>query len=275
VTARTVVVAGGTDGIGASVARTLLSRGDRVVVIGRSAEKGRALAAEGATFLRADLGLLAESRRTVEELAERFPVIDGLVLCARYYRSTRTETPEGLEENLALLYLSRFLFSHGLAGPLARAGRPVVLNVAGPGGPLSAVHWDDLGLAHGYHGGAALGQGGKLNDLLGVSFAERYATTGIRYVLIHPGLTAGSFAGEYDAETLAHVESLKRVGKPVAEAAAPIVAALDDPPAEPLSAFVEGVRIAVDDEGFDREAARRLHTLTESLLGSRKPFQSF
>lgn len=270
-TTKTVVIAGGTDGIGASVARTCLGRGDRVVVIGRSEVKGRALAQEGASFIRADLGLLAESRRVVDELRERFPGIDGLVLSARYYRSARTLTPEGLEENLALLYLSRFLFSHGLAEPLARAERPVVLNVAGPGGPLSAVHWDDLGLAHGYHGGAALGQGGKLNDLLGVSFAERHAATGIRYVLIHPGVTAGSFAGEYDAETLAHVDSLKRLGKPVEEAAAPILAALDDPPAEPLSAFVEGARIGVDDEGFDRGAARRLHALTEELLSSRKP----
>ncbi|MFC4030028.1 SDR family NAD(P)-dependent oxidoreductase [Streptomyces polygonati] len=271
---KTIVIAGGTDGIGRALAAARLSGGDTVVVVGRDEVKGNAFldaaeaagARERALFVPADLSLLTENGRVVETLRARFPVLDALVLCARHYRSVRTETADGLEENFALFYLSRYLLGHGLVDALTAAGQPVVVNVAGPGASLRLVRWDDLELRRGYHGGAALGQGGKLNDLLGVSFAERYGARGIRYVLIHPGVTATSFSGAYDTETLGQISAMRQRAKPVEAALPPIVAALDRPPAEPLSAFVEGRRIGVEDTSFDRDAATRLDALTERIL---------
>jgi NAD(P)-dependent dehydrogenase (short-subunit alcohol dehydrogenase family) len=271
---KVIVIAGGTDGIGKALAATRLEGGDTVVVIGRNEVKGMAFldaaeqlgARDRASFLQADLGLLGENERVLASVRARFPVVDALVFCARFYRSDRTETAEGLEENFALFYLSRYLFGHGLAEALEGAEQPVVVNVAGPGAGLGLVRWDDLQLRRGYHGGAALGQGGKLNDLLGVSFAERYGARGIRYVLIHPGVTATSFAGEYDAGTTLQIAAMQAQAKPVAAALPPIIEAIDAPPAQPLSAFVEGRRISVEKSGFDRDAARRLEEATERIL---------
>ncbi|WP_329520598.1 SDR family NAD(P)-dependent oxidoreductase [Spirillospora sp. NBC_01491] len=269
---RTLVISGGTDGIGRALALASVRRGDTVAVIGRSEDRGRAFlrAAAGASgrahFVRADLSLLSENERVVEEVTARFPVVDALVLCARHYRSARAVTAEGFEANYALFYLSRFLLGHGLVGPLEKAGAPVVVNVAGPGAGLSALRWDDLGLERGYHGAVALAQGGPLNDLLGVAFAAEHGTGPIRYVLVHPGTTATGFSGEYDAETAALIARMRRSGKPVAEAVAPIAAVIDAPPREPLSAFVEGVRIPVDGASFDRAAAARLQDLTRRQL---------
>ncbi|MFJ8128285.1 SDR family NAD(P)-dependent oxidoreductase [Streptomyces hydrogenans] len=271
----TLVIAGGTDGIGKALAERHLDRGDTVLVIGRDPAKGRTYlerarargAGDRARFVRADLSLLADTGAAIERITAETPAVDALVLCARHYRSRRTVTPEGYEENFALFYLSRYLLGHGLVPVLRKAERPVVVNVAGPGAPLDVVRWDDLQLRHGYHGGAALGHGGKLNDLLAVAFADRYAaTTGIRYVLIHPGVTATGFSGEYDAETLRHIRSMQQRAKPVSAALPPIVDALDDPPAAPLSAFVEGHRLRVDTPDFDRAAALRLERITELLL---------
>ena len=47
-TARTIVITGASDGIGASAARTLSLQGERVVVVGRSAEKTAKIATESA-----------------------------------------------------------------------------------------------------------------------------------------------------------------------------------------------------------------------------------
>jgi hypothetical protein len=199
-----------------------------------------------------------------------YPVIDALVLCARFYRSWREETPDGIESTLAHFYVSRFLFSHGLRESLGRTDNPVIVNVAGPGASLSIVQWDDLQFSQSYSGISALGQGGKLNDLLGVSFAEQYPHGRTRYILIHPGVTATSQAGEYDSATLAVVENMRRYGKPVAVAADPIIELIDTPPADPLSAFVEGHRIGVAGNGFDPAAARKLDQLTRALLAGHR-----
>ncbi|WP_081438565.1 hypothetical protein [Pseudofrankia asymbiotica] len=73
-----------------------------------------------------------------------------LVLGARHYRSVRRETAEGLEENFALFYLSRFVLSHGLVDLLEKGANPVIVNIAGPGADLSVVRWDDLELRRAY-----------------------------------------------------------------------------------------------------------------------------
>ncbi|MET9592111.1 SDR family NAD(P)-dependent oxidoreductase [Streptomyces sp. NPDC006516] len=274
---RTVIITGGTDGIGRALADQRLAQGDTVAVIGRDPAKAAAFlshartseAEERAHFVRADLALITENRRLVDDLNRRFPVIDALVFCARFYRSDRAETSEGVEDVFAHFYLSRYLLGHGLAPALRRGRRPVVVNVAGPGAGLDLVNWDDLEFRQGYHGGAALGQGGKLNDLLGVASAERYADAGVSYVLIHPGATVTGLAGQYDAPTLRHIEEMQRTAKPVSEALRPIVAAIDSPPEQPLSAFVEGRELDVRTADFDAAAARRLHDLTEAFLAAR------
>ncbi|SFE66889.1 NAD(P)-dependent dehydrogenase, short-chain alcohol dehydrogenase family [Actinacidiphila alni] len=275
---KTIVIAGGTDGIGKALAEVRLGAGDTVVVVGRSETKGKAFldtaaalgAADRAVFLPADLSLIEENERIADELRARFPTLDALIFCARHYRTRRAETADGIEENFALFYLSRYLLGHALVDALSAAEHPVVVNVAGPGASLNVVRWDDLELRHGYHGGAALGQGGKLNDLLGVAFAERYGELGIRYVLIHPGVTATSFSGSYDEPTLQQIRSMQSFAKPVEAALPPILAAVDAPPAEPLSAFVEGVRIGVTDRSFDPAAARRLDADTARILLGRR-----
>lgn len=185
---KTVVITGGTDGMGKALALTYLRRGDRVIILGTNEPKGRAVlaaaaelgAADRAEFLRADLSLVSENRRVLTRIAADHPIIDILVFAARYYRATRFVTAEGFEATFALFYLSRYLFGHALAPNLDRATTPVILNLAGPGGELSEIHWDDLQFAHHYDPDAIMHQSGKLNDLLAVSFTHRHSTIGRR-----------------------------------------------------------------------------------------------
>ncbi|MEU3528127.1 SDR family NAD(P)-dependent oxidoreductase [Streptomyces sp. NPDC038707] len=271
---KTIVVTGGTSGIGQAIAHTCLGRGDHVVVIAPDPAKGRkfldtahrAGAADRAVFIEADLSLVSENRRVIAEIEDRFAVVDALVLCARYFRSRRTVTSEGIEHNLALYYLSRYLLGHGLADVMNKAGKPVVVNIAGPGVGTPGIHWDDLGLERGYDGWTAMAQGGRLNDLLGVSFAEAGSTRRARYVLLFPGGTRTGFAGEFDAATAAHIEQMKRAAQPVECTVPPILDIIDAPPREPLSAFVEGAPLRLLGPAFDKDAAARLDGITRQLL---------
>ncbi|MGG2461070.1 SDR family NAD(P)-dependent oxidoreductase [Streptomyces sp. RGM 3693] len=270
---KTYVITGGTDGIGKALALRCLGRGDEVVVVGRSGEKGAAWlaaareqgAAERAHFLPADLSLVAENRAVIDGLRASFPRIDALVLCARHFRTTRLVTTEGFENTFAHFYLSRFLLSHGLVEPLEAAGRPVILNVAGPGG-AGEIAWGDLQLARAYDGLRALAQGGRLNDLLGVGFADAWPTARTRYVLVNPGTVNTSFSGQYTPAVQAQVDAIRRSAQMVENAVRPLAAVLDAPPEAPLSAFVQGVPLRPDGPGWEVAVARRLRRSTERLL---------
>jgi NAD(P)-dependent dehydrogenase (short-subunit alcohol dehydrogenase family) len=177
---KTIVISGGTDGMGKAIARTYLDRGDTVVVLGRDAAKGEAFHGVGrATFIPTDLSLVAENRQVIEDVTAAFPVVDALVLCARHFRSTRRQTTEGFESTFALEYLSRYLLSHGLAASLKRAETPVIVNVSGPGVPKPEIRWNDVGLARGYDGVTAQIQAGRANDLLGAAYAKEHGSISI------------------------------------------------------------------------------------------------
>ncbi|MFI6029815.1 SDR family NAD(P)-dependent oxidoreductase [Amycolatopsis magusensis] len=256
--AKTVVITGGTDGIGAALARALAGRGDRVVVLGRNRERGARLVRGGGglvTFHETDLSLMSNTRAVAAEIAQAHPVIDGIVFCARYFQTNRVVTAEGLEHNFALFYRSRAVLGEALLGPLERSERAVVINVAGPGHD-TPVDWNDLQSARGYDGVRAMFQAGRLNDFLGVEFAERHP--GIAYVLFHPGTTATGFAGEYDAATAAFIEQQKARAKPATTVVPPLLDLLDQPPPEALSAFHLDTELDVHSGLFRRADAKRL-----------------
>lgn len=271
---KTVVITGGTDGIGRALALTYLERGDRVVALGRSADKGAGLlraaarldAADRLDFLRADLSLVSENHRALDRLTNDYPVIDTLILGARYYRSARAVTTEGFEASFALFYLSRYLLSHGLAEQLERAATPVVLDLSGPGGDLARIDWDDLQSARSYDPDAVMHQCGKLSDLLAVAFTRSHPDSHIRYLLLHPGLTATGFAGSYSASDAATVAGMRRRGQPVTAAVTRIMRHLDSPPAVPLSAYMQDTPVHVEGDPFDPIAAERLAAYTRDLL---------
>jgi NAD(P)-dependent dehydrogenase (short-subunit alcohol dehydrogenase family) len=178
---RVTVISGGTDGMGRALALARLARGDRVVAIGSNPDKGRTLP-DGITFLRADLTSIADTRRVIATVRERWPVVDALALFANRQAPGRITTVDGLEATFALYYLSRHLLGHGLRDALDRAPTPVIVNVAGVGITKGAIQWDDLQLRRRYRMITAQLQAGRANDLLGVDFA---ATSGARarYVL--------------------------------------------------------------------------------------------
>lgn len=65
------------------------------------------------------------------------------------------------------------------------------------------------------------------------------------------------------------IEAMRQVAKPVEEGILPVLAVLDAPPAEPLSASVMGEPLPLEGPAFDAEDARKLHELTVGLLAVR------
>jgi NAD(P)-dependent dehydrogenase (short-subunit alcohol dehydrogenase family) len=81
VTERTIVVVGGTSGIGREIAKDCVMRGDRVVITGRDAARAEAIAAELGPGVRG-LALDISEPHTIAERLAPIDAVDGLVLAA-------------------------------------------------------------------------------------------------------------------------------------------------------------------------------------------------
>lgn len=263
---RTIVITGGTDGMGAALARHYLAAGDRVVVIGRSETKFRTLAAGApAEFTAADLSLLADSRRVVDQLRDRHERIDALVLAASFVRQRRHTTPEGHEASWALFFLSKYLFVTRLADLLRASGRPVIVNTAVPGARADAVPFDDLEMTDGFTFKRSNAQQRRANELLGILATEENPDLG--YVTWGPArLVRTSFAGEVGKGMRIAAAVLGPVlGQRPEDAIVPITALIDGP--VPGRVAYRGARTRPLTSGaHDHRDARRLASAVEEIL---------
>lgn len=200
---RTIVITGGTDGMGAALTRHFLGAGDRVVVIGRSRGKFDKLlttvpgddVASRAEFVAADLSLVAESRRVVEHVLATCERVDALVLAASFIRQKRHVTAEGHEASWVLFFVAKYLLVTGLAARLRAAERPVVVNTAVPGARADAIDFDDPGMSEGFTFTRSNAQQRRANELLGILATGE--NPDLAYVTWGPArLVRTSFAGE-------------------------------------------------------------------------------
>jgi len=132
---KTIVISGGTSGIGLAGARLLAARGHRLILIGRSEEKGRTAIASLAPmasgqhlFIAADLSLISHVHAVVAELnAHQYP-IHVLVNNVGTWFKDRQLTTEGIERTIATNHLSYVALSYGLKSLLMSAPAPRVIN---------------------------------------------------------------------------------------------------------------------------------------------------
>ena len=128
-----VLVSGGTQGVGAGIARAAVTAGAHVVVTGRRAEVGEAFAAKlrelggaQAVFVQADVADVTSARASVAATIERFGRIDGLVNAAgRTDRGTLLDTtPELFDGHVAVNLRAPFFLMQAAVADMVRRGEP-------------------------------------------------------------------------------------------------------------------------------------------------------
>ena len=194
---RVALVTGGTDGIGRAVALQLARGGDRVLFVGRSAQRGEQVLAElrkalpgvDHVFLPADLSLLAETTRVADGVERHTDRLDAVVFCAGILSTVPEWTSEGLERNFVLNYLTRYLLTRRLLPVLkvAPSGRLVLVSNAGMYG--DTLDFDDLQYRWGKPGLRVSGRTQFANDLLAVELASQLRDTQVEVTCVFPGKT--------------------------------------------------------------------------------------
>ena len=191
---KTAFVTGATDGVGRVVAKRLAKDGWRVLVHGRSAERGQSLVQEigaaggKATFLKADLASLAEVRRLADAVKKETGQLQLLVnnagIGSAGDKPGRQESADGHELRFAVNYLAGFLLTHLLL-PLLKAGAPArIVNVSSAG--QEAIDFGDVMLTKGYSGSRAYRQSKLAQILFTVDLADELKGDRIIANCLHP-----------------------------------------------------------------------------------------
>jgi NAD(P)-dependent dehydrogenase (short-subunit alcohol dehydrogenase family) len=143
--ARTIVITGASDGIGAAAARRLARDGHTVVVVGRSREKTDAIADEiGADRFVSDFADLGQVRALASDLREAYPRIDVLANNAGGIFGDRTRTVDGFEKTLQVNHLAPFLLTNLLLDTLVASRATVIATSSIAARMFSRLDIDDL-----------------------------------------------------------------------------------------------------------------------------------
>lgn len=190
------VVTGGTSGIGGAISRGLAAKGARVIMVARSAAKGRAAAEavrretgnDQVEFMEADLMSQKAVRALAARLMAELPRLDVLVNNVGGAFWERGETVDGVERTLALNLLTPFLLTEALV-PLLKKSTPArVVNVATKPRPTDTVQLDDLQSNGKYNGFAAYGRAKTGLIMVTYELARQLEGTGITVNCFHPGV---------------------------------------------------------------------------------------
>jgi NAD(P)-dependent dehydrogenase (short-subunit alcohol dehydrogenase family) len=198
---KTVVITGGTGGIGLVAARRLGELGARLVLVGSSRSRGAMAAATlraaglAPEILYADLSLIAEGRRIGEQLGA-LDRIDVLVLNAGAIFDKRRETAEGLERTFALNHLGYFVVGNLLMPKLREAAPSRVVVVASEAHRGATLDFADLQNAVRYDGWRAYRRSKLCNLLFAGELSRRLADTGVTVNALHPGFVDSRFGND-------------------------------------------------------------------------------
>jgi 3-oxoacyl-[acyl-carrier protein] reductase len=154
VAGRTVLVTGGTRGIGKGIARVFLGAGARVAISGRDPEGGEAAVAElgggGAhvAFVQGDVGVAADAERIVAETVQRFGGLDVLCANAGVFPAAKLEemTEQDIDAIFATNVKGTMLAVKAAISELARSGHGRVIITSSITGPITGFPgWSHYG----------------------------------------------------------------------------------------------------------------------------------
>jgi len=197
--AKTIVVTGGTSGIGKVAAIELAKQGARIVLIARDPARADAtLAALRKANANADhkvhiaeLSRLSEMKRVAGEIVSSEPQIDVLINNAGALFNTRQVTEDGLEMTFATNHMAYFVVTNLLLPHLKSGAR--IVSTASDAHKGARLDFDDLQSEKRYSGFSVYGKSKLCNILFNRELAKRLDGTGITANCLHPGFVATRF----------------------------------------------------------------------------------
>jgi|ERR1035438_2234871 retinol dehydrogenase-14 len=274
---KTVLVTGGTAGIGRATAMGLAMMGAHLGITGRDRGRteetaGEIRAASGGqvdVFV-ADLSSQSQVRRLAEQVLQAYPRVDVLVNNVGGCWNTRHVTADGLERTFALNYLAPFLLTNLLLDRRKQSAPARVVTVASNAHTTGRIDFDDLQSERSYSGSTAYSQSKLANVLFTYELARRLAATSVTANALHPGVVSTSFGAE-DPGVVQRlfVPFVRPFLKTPVQGAATSIHLASSPDVEQVSGryFANSKPKRSSKASYDQTAAARLWQVSAELVG--------
>jgi NAD(P)-dependent dehydrogenase (short-subunit alcohol dehydrogenase family) len=195
---KTVLITGGTSGIGLEAAIQLARRGAEVAIVGRDAQKTAASVGEiasrgGGPAARSFLGDFSSQksiRKVASEIRGSLKRIDVLVNNAGGVNKTRRLSEDGIEMTFAVNHLGYYLFTHLLLDLIEQSAPARIVSVASVAHRRGTLDFADLGFEKGYSITAAYSRSKLANVLFAAELSRRLSGRGVTSNSLHPGAVA-------------------------------------------------------------------------------------
>lgn len=271
---KTVLITGGTSGIGKAAAEELSRLGARVVFTYREKGKGERTLEEikGKTgnrdvdMMELNLASLESVRTLAGKVRGEVPGLNVLINNAGGYYGYRKTTSEGYEYTFGVNHLGHFLLTLLLKDVLV-AGTSRIINVSSEAQRIGHIRFGDLMGERRYSGLRAYSQAKLANLVFTFELSRRWAGEGITVNAVHPGAVRTNFGNE--AEPL--IRFLIRLGKPFlkspARGADTLVYLASSPEVAGVTGgyFASRKRLKTNREAADQMIRQRLWEVSEDL----------
>jgi NAD(P)-dependent dehydrogenase (short-subunit alcohol dehydrogenase family) len=201
---KTVLVTGGTGGIGKATAIGLARLGARVGITGRDRGRAEAAAADirstsgnpAVDVFVADMSSQAQVRRLAQDVLDAYPRLDVLINNVGGFWNTRHVTADGLEHTFALNHLAPFLLTNLLLDRLRASAPARIVTLSSGAQAMGRIDFDDLQGERSFSGQRAYNQSKLANVMFTYELARRLEGTGVTATVLHPGVVRTAFGAE-------------------------------------------------------------------------------
>lgn len=204
-TGKTYVITGGNAGAGFEASRILLSKGAKVVMLNRSAEKSTAAVEKlkqefGAdapvSFIRMDLADLSSVREAANKVLTSVPQIDALICNAAIAQvPTQKFTVDGFESQLGTNHYGHFVLCGMLFDRIDLSkGRIVVVASLGYKLGIRTIQFDDMNWDKNYSANPVYSQSKLAQMMFAYELQDKIkaANKNVEVYVCHPGASATS-----------------------------------------------------------------------------------
>jgi NAD(P)-dependent dehydrogenase (short-subunit alcohol dehydrogenase family) len=274
---KTILITGGTNGIGKQAAHDLAKLGATIVITARDAAKGERVASELRTasgnarisVLRGDLSRMADVIAVARGFREKHARLDVLINNAGGVYDKRDTTADGFEYTFAFNHLAYFLLTRELLDLLKTSAPARIVNVSSSAHQGGKINFDDVMAERGYASFRAYSQSKLANVMFTYALARRLEGSNVTVNALHPGFVDTGFGANGGALMRTALNVMKKFGAITPEKGADTVvylASSADVGGQTGKYWDQRKAVASNSASMDVPAQERLWQLSEQLI---------